>query len=369
VTGVIVVGAGNMGRKWLRTVHAHPRTEAVGLVDLDLDRAKEVVAAEGLEGLPVAASLDELAARVQAEAIVDATVPVAHREVTATALRHGYAVLGEKPAAASLAESVALAAFAQSTGGTFVVSQSRRFNPQLTAVRAWLEAGPAVGALSARFSRGPHFGGFREEMASPLVVDMSIHLFDMARMLANRDPVAVYARESNPTWSWYRGDASARAIVEFGDGVDFVFDGTWAGLGADTSWNGDWRVTTDRGTLLWSGDDPAVVQSAAGEPAAVVEPLADAGTGLPGSLSAFLDALETDGPTESEIHDNLLSVAVVEAVLESAATGRRVLIDEILESARAQARAQVEEWEMPEAAEVLDGWTSVTDAIAAVRGR
>lgn len=363
----IVVGAGNMGRKWLRTVAAHPATVPVGLVDLDVGLARRVADAEIGDGsFAVGASLDEVARETSADVVIDATVPVAHRPVTTTALRNGLAVLGEKPAAPTLAEAVALAALAEATGGVFVVSQSRRFNPQLVAVRRFLDGGGQVGELSARFFRGPRFGGFRDEMPSPLVVDMAIHLFDMARWLASGTPLAVYARETNPPWSWYRGAAAARAIVEFDDGIDFSFDGSWAGLGLDTSWNGDWRITTDRGTVAWNGDDPAVVQAGRDAPVDELAPAADAGEGLAGSLSAFVASLDAGVVADNEIHDNIRSLAIVEAVLASSASGERVLVEDILERARTEARARASEWGIPEIEPVLDGWPSVAAALDAV---
>jgi predicted dehydrogenase len=366
-TRTIVVGAGNMGRKWLRTVAAHPATTPVGLVDLDVELARRVADAETGDGfLAVGASLDELARETSADVVIDATVPAAHRSVTTTALRLGLAVLGEKPAAPTLAEAIALAALAEATGGVFVVSQSRRFNRQLVAVRRFLDEGGRVGELSARFFRGPRFGGFRDEMASPLVVDMAIHLFDIARWLSGGTPVAVYARETNPPWSWYRGAASARAIVEFDGGIDFAFDGSWAGLGLDTSWNGDWRLTTDRGTVAWNGDDPAVVQAGREDPVLTIEPAADAGESLAGSLGAFVASLDAGTVADNEIHDNLRSLSIVEAVLASSASGERVLVDDILEAARAEARARAVEWGIPEIEPVLEGWPSVAVALDAV---
>ena len=59
------------------------------------------------------------------------------------------------------------------------------------------------------FTGLPTSGGFREEMDSPLLVDMAIHTFDAARYVTGGDPVSVLCTEFNPPWSWYRGAASA----------------------------------------------------------------------------------------------------------------------------------------------------------------
>ena len=50
-------------------------------------------------------------------------------------------------------------------------------------------------------------------MAYPLLIDMAIHQFDLARDLIGSDPVAVYCESFNPSWSWFAGDAAADGAV------------------------------------------------------------------------------------------------------------------------------------------------------------
>ncbi|MFD1715242.1 Gfo/Idh/MocA family protein [Amnibacterium flavum] len=366
MTRFVVVGAGNMGTKWLRTVRDSEGAEPVALVDVDVDRAVGTAAAESLGGIVVAGSLDEALDQIEADAIVDATIPAAHRGVATAAMRAGLDVLSEKPAAASLAEALALAALAELHGSLLMVSQSRRFNPQLYAVRAALPRLGSIGHISARFFRGPHFGGFREQMASPLTVDMAIHLFDTARWIADSDPVAVTAVESNPGWSWFDGAASAAAVFEFSNGVTFSFDGSWVNRGFDTSWNGDWRVGGDAGSLLWSGDDPAVIQVADGNEGYItetLEPDPDALESLDGSLAAFLAARQSTVVPENEIHDNIRSLVMVEGVLLAASEGRRVDVDDLFSDARRQAIDHADDWGVPEVVDVLRSWAAVDDAL------
>src|SRR5207249_1292525 len=60
----------------------------------------------------------------------------------------------------------------------------------------------------------------------------------------------------NPGWSWFAGDAVASAVIEFPSGARFVFNGSWCSPGQETSWNGRWRVSGERGTAVWDGDNP-----------------------------------------------------------------------------------------------------------------
>ena len=135
---VVQVGAGGMGRAWLSTVAASQDVELVGIVDLDLDVARAGAELAGDPSIPVGRSLTELAAETGAQAVLDITVPVAHHPITMEALHAGLPVLGEKPAAQTVAEALSLAAAAEATGQLFMVSQSRRYNDHLVAFRQHL---------------------------------------------------------------------------------------------------------------------------------------------------------------------------------------------------------------------------------------
>src|SRR5581483_10997567 len=134
---------------------------------------------------------------------------------------------------------------AQKTGNTYSVMQNRRYLKQIRAFRDLLasEAIGTVGSIHADFFLGPHFGGFRDAMESPLIVDMAIHTFDQARFITGADPASVYCHEFNPPGSWYEGNASAICIFEMSDGSVFSYRGSWCAEGLNTSWESDWRVT------------------------------------------------------------------------------------------------------------------------------
>jgi len=51
--------------------------------------------------------------------------------------------------------------------------------------------------------------------------------------------------------------------------------------------------------------------------------------GIDGSLRDFVNALKTGATPMGECHDNIKSLAMVMAAVESSRTGRRVSIDEI----------------------------------------
>lgn len=336
---VVQVGAGGMGRAWLRTIAADPEVELVGLVDLDLDTARRALDEEGIPGeIALGTSVSEVAAEAGADAVVNVTVPVAHLPVNVEALAAGLPVLCEKPAAPTLGEAYRQAAVARCHGQLLMISQSRRYYAALDAARARLaDIGP-VSRVSTRFAKGPHFGGFREEMDHVLLVDMAIHQFDAARSLIGTAPLAVYCEEANPSWSWYAGAADAHAIFEFEGGTRYVFTGSWIARGEETSWNGAWVVDGEHGTVSWDGEGEVRLTRTGAEPEALEIP-----TGVPeeiaGSLREFVASLRSGEDPENTAAENLHSLAMVFAATRSAETGARVSIPAVLAEGRAEAIA------------------------------
>jgi predicted dehydrogenase len=321
---VALVGAGSMGRSWLDTVRASPDVALACVVEIRPELARQALADLGIAGVPVFETLDAAAVAVPVRAVVDVTVPEAHLPVTLAALALGLPVLGEKPAAATLAEAQTLAAAAQESGELFMVSQSRRYDGRLRGLAAALPTLGEVGIVSTRFARAPRFGGFRERMAHPLLLDMAIHAFDAARLLIGTDPVAVSCEEFNPAWSWYDGAAAATATFEFAGGARYHYAGSWCSPGREMSWNGEWSVSASGGSAEWDGDHPAVLYP--GGPC----PVDDGPEGTAGALAAFVHALRTGVPPEGEISDNVKTLAMVFAAIESATAGRRVLLADLL---------------------------------------
>jgi predicted dehydrogenase len=331
--------------------------ELVGVADLDLAAAHAAVASAGRPDLPVGGDAVVLAQQTGAQALINVTIPEAHHPVTTAALFAGLPVLGEKPVAENVSRALSLVAAAEVTGELFMVSQSRRWNPQLSRLRAMTARLGVIGTMTTEFYRAPHFGGFRDQMAHPLLIDMAIHAFDSARFLLRAEPVSAYCEAYNPSWSWFAGDANATAVFEMETGTRYVYNGSWCSPGADTSWNGVWRVSGENGTALWNGDDEPVLHAEEGLAASAGSPY----SGIGGALQVFVQALRTGERPSGEVHENVMSLAMVEAAVQSAETGRAARLDDVLEQAYAQA---VRDEARADVRRALEGWPSVREALA-----
>lgn len=331
----LLVGAGGMGRAWARNLSACGDVTLAGWVDIMPGQAARAAAELELAVAHTGEDLERALAEIRPDFVVDVTIPEAHHDVTIMALRAGVPVIGEKPMADTLERARAMVAAAEASGKLYMVSQSRRYDPRLHAFRRLIDEqiGPA-GILTADFFIGAHFGGFRDEMDHVLLLDMAIHTFDAARfLLGDSDPVAVYCEEYNPPWSWYRGAASATALFELTGGARYTYRGSWCSEGRHTSWEAEWRAVGPRGTATWDGHENVLAEVVAerggfhstftGVTGAVAD---DIQRGIAGSLRDFLHALQTGATPMGECHDNIKSLAMVFGAIESAETGRRVVI-------------------------------------------
>ena len=370
---IIQIGAGGMGRNWLRTIGAEPEAVLVGLVDLDLDAARGAADELGHAGVPLATSLTELVeSGIRPDAVVNVTVPPAHAATSREALFAGVPVLCEKPIAPTVATGLQMAAAAEAAGQLLMISQSRRYFVGFDQLRAGIGSLGTIGAVSCEFFKAPHFGGFREEMEHPLRVDMAIHQFDAARALLG-NPVSVYCEAYNPSWSWYAGDASANAVFEFAGGARFSYAGSWCAPGSETSWNGSWRVSGEQGTALWDGDHAPTVHlsdQGADVPAGtsgVDQPDSDRRVPeqIAGSLVEFIGHLRNGTRPDTIAAANVVSLAMVEAAVASAASGMRVEVATVIQDAYTRAARELESGGSAadcRIAEVLRGW----DVLSAV---
>lgn len=335
---VVQVGCGGMARQWVEYALARSDVEIVALVDVQLPAAEAMAQRYGLN-CPHFTDLSAAIQATNANLVFDVTIPEAHKQVVMTATSLGCDVFGEKPMATCMADAVEVERHVRQSGRAYAVMQNRRFFGSIRQARAMIDQG-SIGTpahTTADFFLGPHFGGFRDLMDHPLLLDMAIHTFDEARFLLQANPVAVYCRAFNPGHSWYRGDASAICIFDMSDGSVFVYNGSWCAEGEPTSWNGKWRIVGSHGTLMWDGDHSPYCSVTASEQeegawmrrTERVNPAAPwAGNeGHAGCLDEMFAALQEGRKAETDSSDNLMSMAMVFAAIKSAERGEKVRID------------------------------------------
>lgn len=335
----VLIGCGHISRSHLPGWAAAPDAEIVAVCDLDRARAEARAAEFG-----IARAYADPAAALDAERpdFVDiATRPETHHELIALAAGRGVHVLCQKPLAPSLAAAEAMAAVCRRAGVRFMVTEMWRWLPWYRAIAARLAEGEIGPVHYCRFQGGRH--AFRRrrpindtqpyfaDMPMLLIYEMLIHWIDTARYLFG-EVDGVYARTArlNPVIA---GEDVALLVLSHAGGVTTLLDHSWGsaperrerrrrdGNVLVEGRDGSYRFDDEEGVLArldLDGDETVIGRyKEAGDPFLAA---------FAACLGHFAACLRAGAPFESEIADNLRTLAVTLAAYESARTNQVVRV-------------------------------------------
>ena len=348
--GIGVIGAGFIVRDCHLPAYQQAGFRVVGLASRRPERAREVAA---LRGVPRAyRDFNELLddSRVQ---VVDLAVPpqfqLAIIRETVRHADHIQGILAQKPLAMSYADACEAVRLCEDAGIVLAVNQNMRHDHSVRACKDLLNrqllGEPVLGTIDMRAI--PHWMPWSEELHSLSTFVMSIHHLDCFRYWFG-DPIRVMAStRPDPRTKFPHTDGINLYILEFASGCRAsAWDDVWTGPVREGS-QGDigirWRVEGTaglaRGTIGWPSY-PAPTPSTLDfttkeEPGYWLQPrwnkvwFPDAFRGTMGEL---LMALKHRRQPPISGHDNLRTIALVEAVFRAAREHRVVELAEILGS-------------------------------------
>lgn len=142
--GVAVVGAGYWGPHLIRNLRRSDDWDLVTVCDLDVERAEAVLGARS--GVQVTASLEELLAREDVQAVAIATPARTHHPIAVQALRAGKHVLVEKPLADGVEAGRAMVDLARELGLVLMADHTYCYTPVVQKIRDLVAEG-ALGEI------------------------------------------------------------------------------------------------------------------------------------------------------------------------------------------------------------------------------
>lgn len=333
---LIQVGLGGFGWHWLQTALKSKSYKLIALVDTRseaLSRANELAQ---LPGDRLFHSLPAALKSVTGDVLLNVTSAAAHLETTEQALRAGMHVLVEKPMSDSLANARRMVKAAARAKRLLMVTQQYRYSPLPRAIRAAIEAGK-IGTLDhviVEYQAPVQVSGWRREMDHPFLLDMAIHHFDLMRYLIGCNAKEVYAKAWNPAISVAKSAMNAICVFEMNNSVRVSYAGGWAVPGRSTGWNGVWVITGSEGSIVWNQDGATLTH----------QNLADRRPGLKPptpkplrpavmkhewsdyDLAHFAECIRDNREPETSGRDNLGTLAMVFAAIQSAAARKPVKV-------------------------------------------
>ncbi len=350
----IQVGTGGFGSMWCRTFL--PPNVADGLVEVvaaaDVDPKALVHAREGL-GLredqcytDVQKAMDEH----PADFCIIVVPPSRHEGIVDLALTHNLHILSEKPIADTMDASVRIARKVAHSGKKMGVTMSHRFDQDKSTLRALLsrdEMG-ALDYLVMRFTCDCRafgsWGIFRHQIPDALMVEGAVHHLDILADLAGARCDTLYAQTWNPPWGEFAGHSQGLVSMRFANGTRALYEGAKTNAAGLNGWGGEYiRAECEGATIEMNRRTIRLFRHGAplepdglprAEPVPLLEQAKWANTWL---IEKFVRWLDGGEPMETNIEDNLQSVALVFAAIESSRTGQAVRVQDFLSQTRARA--------------------------------
>jgi myo-inositol 2-dehydrogenase/D-chiro-inositol 1-dehydrogenase len=317
-----VVGAGYIAESHAGGYAADPRAELAYVVDPAAEKAAAFADRHGARRL---ADLDALLAS-DVDAVSICTPSPTHADLAVAALAAGKHVLCEKPVARTLADAERIVEAGRRSPGLLMIGHVSRFEPDHRAARDAVLLGRigevrmmSQSLVGERPTWSEHDWLADPDQSGGPLVDLAIHSFDYLTWVCGARPVRVHAVGSA------RADGVvdyAIATVRYDSGALAVVETSWAhpaGHGLELST----ELTGSAGRITWDYAGTAVGSvKLAGTAARAVSQLGN--RGFVAEVRAFLDAVESGGPSPVPAEDGLLALEVALAAVESLRTRRAV---------------------------------------------
>jgi predicted dehydrogenase len=162
----------------------------------------------------------------------------------------------------SIEEANEIAAATEHSAGKVMAAQGYRFLHSAGFIRERLAAGQ-IGELEGvriRFRR--HLPDVISNPEHPIyalphsiLLDMSVHHFDLLRYTTQREVISVMAMEHDSPDNAFKHPSNAICLLRLQQNLPVVWDGDWCARGGPvTSWEGEWQFIGNKARLFWNGN-------------------------------------------------------------------------------------------------------------------
>lgn len=334
---VLLAGLGVRGRYWAEVINRSDRAETIAYIDPQDTQLQRACTEFGERPTfdTVKSAFDALE---NIDALVLANPPIGREEIVQMAVDRGIPMLIEKPLALDMKEAAKLVNIAESGGVSMMIGLNFRYLG-VTIETMKLLANNTVGTPEfARFTyerwrdgRRPDLNKYPLTMEHPMLWEQSIHHFDLMRYVYGQDPTIVQCHTWNPSWSMYDDDTNVSAIFQFDGGVTVNYQGTWQSNWAVPGF--EWRTDCTQGIITQReqfGDLNYARRDDEGLTVVDLPPHERWISETSGLFSAFVAHVLDGEPLQCSGRDHLMSLAMLEACIQSSRTNTSIRVQDVL---------------------------------------
>jgi predicted dehydrogenase len=262
----LMIGAGGMAGAFCRTFFPQfaDRMVVTGLVDIN----PEALALSGdALSLPASArftDMTEAFAQVDADFCCIVIPPAFHKRAVLLATARKLDILSEKPIADTWDDCREIYGAVKAAGVKMQVVQNYRYNATMRTMKQVLaeqrlgRLNYVMGRFAADYRVRGAWGMFRHEIPHGLLVEGSVHHFDMLRNLTGADCQSITGWDWNPAWSSFDGESSGHFLARMTNGVVANYEGNCNEAGTQSTWHQEFyraeceggAVTVDRDLVV-----------------------------------------------------------------------------------------------------------------------
>jgi predicted dehydrogenase len=264
--------------------------------------------------------------------VIDVTLHPEHRApIVEAALTAGKHVLSQKPFVTDLDTGERLVKLAQDKGCKLAVNQNGRWAPHKAFMREAVRAGLIGEVISAHvaihWNHGWTAGTPFDEIEDLVLYDFGVHWFDFVASITGGRAESVFASAAPARGQANKVPLLAQALIRLDGGqASLVFDGGAPHGPRDTTFLGG---TT--GSLVSDGPDLGAQSVTLTTEAGIARPKLEGqwfNDGFRGAMGELLRAVEEDREPSNGARENLGSLALAFAAVESRMTGREIRVGE-----------------------------------------
>ncbi|ERJ11644.1 Gfo/Idh/MocA family protein [Haloplasma contractile] len=311
---ILQIGLGEFGMSWFKDILLHHQviTEII-VVDHNKKKLEEAKQYDHKQMCNYYQSLDH-ALKEQVDLVLNVTPPHEHKDTVDKILEHNIPILLEKPISTCYKDAIAILKRSEDKNIPVMIAENYRYQKKARKVKKLLTNG-VIGKISSvniDFYRNHHMENYHKDLQEPLLLDVAIHHLDVARYLVEQEIKTVYSRLFNPSWSWYKGNASVHLDLLFNNDIVVNYRGSLVSHKNDTDWDGSWRIEGERG-VLYMKDSMITVINDEGELTYKINTNED---GRISVLNEFIQSLREKRNGETDIHDNIKTFDIVQKAIE-----------------------------------------------------
>ena len=333
----ISVGAGYFSQFHFDAWNRLDEVELVAVCDRDPAVAERAASSHGIRHH--GSDLDQLLDELQPDFVDIITRPDSHLALTLKAVDRGIPVICQKPLAPTFEEAAQLISAAEQAGVPFMVHENFRFQPWYREITKLLSDGVIGNRLHSVFFQCRTGDGWQQDaylarqpyfrtMPRFLIFETGVHFIDTFRCLAGEiDGVYADLRTLNRDIA---GEDSGTVLFEFASGARGLWDANRFNEPncEDPRYTfGSALIEGNHGAIRLYDDGRLTIQKLGRPEAAHAyahRKLNFAGDCVLSTQRHFVDCLRTGQPFETSGVDYLQTLAVQEAIYQSAASGQPI---------------------------------------------